>query len=288
MDIAVAALLAVGIGFAAIRISGGLHYNWSWEVLPQYFIKTDPDTGRLAPNLLLQGFFTTIRLSFWGTLIALFAGCLAGLMRTAKRRFARLLGATYVEVLRNIPPLVLVFIFYYFISEQILPTMGAERFINGLSDTSRCMVGIFFSPASRFSAFMAGAITLGIIEGAYIAEIVRSGIESISRGQWEASSALGLTRFQQMVHVILPQAFRRILPPLAGQFISTIKDSAIVSVISVPELTFQGMELMAATYMTFEVWIAITIMYLLLTFSCSYVVGRMEKKMHHTGFQRGS
>lgn len=119
-------------------------------------------------------------------------------------------------------------------------------------------------------------ITLAIFEAAYIAEIVRAGIESIERGQWEASYALGLTRRQQMRHVILPQAARRILPPLAGQFISTIKDSAIVSVISIQELTFQGLELMSATYLTFEIWITITILYLILTLSLSLAVGRLE------------
>ena len=95
-------------------------------------------------------------------------------------------------------------------------------------------------------------------------------------GQWEASAALGMTRRQQMRHIIFPQAFRRILPPLAGQFISTIKDSAIVSVISIQELTFQGMELMAATFMTFEIWITIMVLYLILCLVCSLSVERLE------------
>jgi ABC-type amino acid transport system permease subunit len=96
---------------------------------------------------------------------------------------------------------------------------------------------------------------LAVYEGAYITEIIRAGIQSIDKGQWEASSGLGFTRAQQLRYIIFPQALRRIMPPLAGQFISTIKDSAIVSVISIQELTFQGMELMAATFLTFEIWI---------------------------------
>jgi polar amino acid transport system permease protein len=133
-----------------------------------------------------------------------------------------------------------------------------------------------FAQPSRFSAFLSALVTLAIFEAAYIAEIVRAGIESIERGQWEASHALGLSWWQQMRHIILPQATQRILPPLAGQFISTIKDSAIVSVISIQELTFQGMELMSATYLTFEVWITITVLYLLLTLTLSLAVGRLE------------
>ena len=119
-------------------------------------------------------------------------------------------------------------------------------------------------------------IGLVLYTAAFVAEVVRAGIQSIEKGQWEASDALGFTGWQKMRYIILPQATQRILPPLAGQFISTIKDSAIVSVISIQELTFQGMELMSATYLTFEIWITITVMYLSLTLTCSLAVERLE------------
>jgi len=130
---------------------------------------------------------------------------------------------------------------------------------------------------------LSALITLAIFEGAYITEIIRAGIQSIEKGQWEASYALGLSPWRQMRHIILPQATRRILPPLAGQFISTIKDSAIVSVISIQELTFQGMELMSATYLTFEVWITITGMYFVMTLCLSLGVERFELRMRRSG-----
>ena len=94
------------------------------------------------------------------------------------------------------------------------------------------LISVLFVPPARFSAFIAAVFTLGLYEGAYITEIIRAGIESVEKGQWEAAYALGLSPYRKMRHVILPQAARKILPPLAGQFISTIKDSAIVSVIS--------------------------------------------------------
>jgi polar amino acid transport system permease protein len=135
------------------------------------------------------------------------------------------------------------------------------------------------APPARFTAFLSAVITLALYEGAYITEIVRAGVQSIERGQWEASYGLGLSWWQQMRHVILPQALQRTLPLLAGQFISAIKDSAIVSVISIPELTFQGMELMAAAFVPFEVWITITVMYCVLTFGCSLALGRLQSHM---------
>jgi len=122
-------------------------------------------------------------------------------------------------------------------------------------------------------------MTLALFEGAYIGEIVRAGINNIETGQWEAARALGMRRWQILQEVILPQAFQQMIPPLTGQAISTIKDSAIVSVISIQELTFQGMELMAATYLTFEVWITITVLEFMLTYSCSWLAGRLEVRL---------
>jgi polar amino acid transport system permease protein len=181
-----------------------------------------------------------------------------------------------VELIRNIPPLVLVFIFYYFVSGQVMTSLGVDAFMASRSEGTRSFLTFLFAPPSTFSAFISALIALGIFEGAYVTEIVRAGIQSIEKGIWEASHTLGLTRYQQMRYIILPLAAQRILPPLAGQFISTIKDSAIVSVISIQELTFQGMELMSATYLTFEVWITITLLYLVLTLSLSVTLGRME------------
>lgn len=277
LDVMILLIVAAGAIFIFHRIRDGLHYRWEWEAIPQYLLRRDPATGTWMPNVLLQGFFATIRLSIWATLLASLVGTAMGLLRMSACRFRRWVGSAYVELTRNTPPLVLVFLFYFFIGEQLLPSVGLEALIRRQSSETQALVTALLAPPGRLTAFASAVVTLSIFEGAYIAEIVRAGVQSIEKGQREAAAALGLTRRQCMRYVILPQAIQRILPPLGGQFISTIKDSAIVSVISIQELTFRGMELMSATYLTFETWITITGLYFILTFGCSLIFGRLEK-----------
>ena len=278
LDTVLLLLLFCAIAYLGYRINAGLEYRWNWQVIPQYLLRHDPVDG-WVPNLLLLGLLTTIRLSFWSLIIALPIGLIAGLMRTSLHLFNRLVGHTYVTLLRNLPPLVLVFIFYFFISDQILPFLNIGEQIATAPEWLQQMSRLLVAPPDQLEAFIAAVMTLALFEGAYIGEIVRAGINNIETGQWEAARALGMRRWQILQEVILPQAFQQMIPPLAGQAISTIKDSAIVSVISIQELTFQGMELMAATYLTFEVWITITVLYFLLTYGCSWLAGRLELRL---------
>ncbi len=277
-----AGLLLVLAGFGlylAFRLRAGLSYHWNWAAIPQFLFRFDPEQGRWVSGLIIQGLLTTIRLSVGACVLATVMGLVMGLARTGRSLFNRAAGGLYVELIRNLPPLVLVFIFYYFVSDQLMPLLGVEEMVRASSGTGRGLLELLFGPAPLIPAFLSALTTLAIYEGAYITEIVRAGIQSIEPGQWEASSALGMTRFQQLRHVILPQAVRRILPPLAGQLISTIKDSAIVSVISIQELTFQGLELMSATYLTFEAWLVVGGLYLLLCLTLSLLVGRLETRL---------
>lgn len=283
LDLMLAALILAALAFLAYRIKMGLDYKWNWQSIPQFIFRFDSEEMRWIPNVLMQGLFTTIRLSLWSTLFATVLGTVAGLCRVSESLFKRLVGGAYVQLVRNLPPLVLVFIFYFFIGEQIMTALGVDRLIRALSDESLEVLAYLFAPPQQLPAFLTALLALTIFEGAYITEIVRAGVESVGRNQWEAAYALGFSRWQQMRYIILPQAFRRILPPLSGQFVSTIKDSAIVSVISIQELTFQGMELMAATYYTFEIWITITLLYLLLTLSLSFGVNRLEIHLRKRG-----
>jgi len=283
LDVIVSIFILAIAAYIGFRIIVGLNYKWNWAIIPQYLWRYDQESGRWVANLLMIGVFNTIRLSFWGTILATIFGTVMGLFRVSESVFFRLIGRSYVELIRNMPPLVLIFIFYFFLSDQIMPVLHLHDSLSAQSDGVQQVCQILFAPPAYFSAFISAVVSLAIFEGAYITEIVRAGIQSVDKGQWQASYALGLSKWQQMRYVIMPQAMQRILPPLAGQFISLIKDSAIVSIISIQELTFQGMELMAATYLTFEIWITISALYLIMTLTCSLAVERLEIRMTRGG-----
>lgn len=270
--------LGVLIGFGVVAASD-FHYRWNWSAIPQYLFRWDVPSEKWVPGMLMQGVFTTVRISIWATLLALILGTFTGLMRTGNSRFFKMMGTSYVGLIRNIPILVWIFIAYYFVGDRIIPLLGMDRVAGMEPGALKSTIEFLGGPASRIPIFLSGVVALAVYEGAYITEIVRAGIQSVEKGQWEASRALGFTRLQLMRHVILPQALKKMLPPLAGQVISTIKDSAIVSVISIPELTFQGMELMSATFLTFEVWTTILLLYFIGCFCCSMVVARLEFRL---------
>jgi len=202
---------------------------------------------RLGP--LTLGLWTTIWLSAVSSFFALFIGLLTGLARISKNITLRGLAIVYVECIRGTPLLVQIFIAYFFL-------------------------GTVFN----LSRNVCGVGALALFAGAYVAEIVRSGIQAIPKGQTEAARSLGMNMPQTMTDVILPQAFKRILPPLSGQFISLIKDSSLVSVIAITDLTKSGREIITSTFATFEVWIVVAAMYLLVTSVLSQLVFYMERR----------
>ncbi len=274
-------IVVLGIFFSIIAgfftLAGmDFHYQWHWKAIPQYLFRWDAPLNQWVPGMLMQGVFTTLRISIWATLLALILGTIAGLARTGNSFFLKLMGTGYVELIRNIPILVWIFIAYYFIGDRVIPLLGIEHLTNMEDGLLKSSITFLAAPVSQIPVFLSAVVALAVYEGAYITEIIRAGIQSVEKGQWEASRALGFSGFQLMQHVILPQALKKMLPPLAGQIISTIKDSAIVSVISIPELTFQGMELMSATFLTFEVWTVILVIYFAGCFCCSMAVARLE------------
>ncbi|WP_156925378.1 amino acid ABC transporter permease [Nitratidesulfovibrio termitidis] len=292
LDIALLALLLTAGAWLFWNAADRLDYHWNWGVVWQFLLRHDTQqgaTGGWVPGTLTSGLLVTVRLGLWSTLLALCIGTGMGLLRASPRLFRRMVARTYVEGVRNLPPLVLVFIFHFFVSSQFAPLLaglfapvaeGAAAILpSGVHTWLGRASALLLAPPGQLPVFLSGVVVLGLYEGAYITEIVRAGLEGVERGQWEASASTGLTRRQQLRHVILPQAFRLIVPPLAGQFISTIKDSAILSVISIRELTFQGMELMAATYLTFEIWLTVAALYLMLTFSCSLAARHVERRL---------
>ncbi len=279
VDLVLMALILAVMTYIVYRLTVKLNYRWNWPAIPRYLAYYSTEHRGWMSGILLQGLYTTVRLSVWATLIAALLGLVTGIMRATGGLFCRMIARTYVELIRNVPPLVLVFIFYFFFSAQIMPLLGVEDFIRSRSPAAQRWLAVFFATPDVFTAFLSGTITVAVFQGAYITEIVRAGIQSIEKGQWEAAYALGLSWPRQMVDVVLPQALRRILPALANEFINTIKYSAIVSVISIQELTFQGMQIMASTQMTIEVWLVVTAMYLVLCLVLSVGVQWLERHL---------
>ena len=273
----VAAVLAV-IALIAWRVQTVLVYKWNWSVVPAYLVRFDEETGRYAANLLLQGFFVTIRLSIWAGFAAAIIGLLVALMRVANQLFFQAFGRIYVELIRNIPPLVFIFIFYFFISSQIMPLLGIDGWARTLDPLENRWFVFLFGDPKLFEAFVSGVICLAMFEAAYVAEIIRGGIQTIPKGQWEAASSIGLSSFDRMRYVILPQAISRTIPPLANQFISLIKDSSIVSLIAIQELTFMASQTVTTTQRVFEIWITVGVLYFILCFVLSLLFQRFERR----------
>jgi polar amino acid transport system permease protein len=279
IDLAVACAVLGLLAYTVHRIDSVLRYNWNWSSIPPFILRWDAEQHAWVANLLLQGFLVTLRLSIWGILVAALVGAAMGLCRTSRSLFLRMVSRSYVELIRNIPPLVFIFIFYFFISSQIMPLLGIDRFVQQASPATLAAIDLLFGAPQQFPAFVSGLICISLFEGAYVTEIVRAGIQSVEKGQWEASRALGLSKFRIMRQVIAPQAIQRIVPPLAGQFISLIKDSSIISLISIQELTFAASQVAIATTNIFEAWITAAAMYFVLCFACSLAFSRLEARM---------
>lgn len=277
VDAAVLSAVVVALGYVFHRVDTVLEYRWDWSAIPNSLYRWDEETGRWVPNLLMQGFFTTIRLAILSMVPAALFGAVFGVLRTAGRLFPRLLSRTYVELIRNIPPLVFIFIFYFFISSQIMPILGVEDFVRGASPATLRSLELVFGPAALIPNVISGVICLAMFQGAYMTEIVRAGIQSVPKTQTEAGLSIGLSRWELWRRVILPQALRRVIPPLAGQFITLVKDSSILSLISIQELTFLAMETAVSTTRVFEVWISVAGLYFCLCYLLSLAFDRLER-----------
>ncbi|WP_442110412.1 amino acid ABC transporter permease [Pseudomonas sp. NUPR-001] len=301
------ALVLVGLALSLYYATSTISYEWSWNRVPQYFayqaevaqrasengtIESITNKGDMASvtlrdesggeqvfdvesaSLLLSrgddvaegdligvthhwaagplawGLWTTIWISVASGILGLVIGLFAGLCRLSNNPTLRDLSTVYVELVRGTPLLVQIFIFYFFIGTVL-----------------------------NLSREFAGVAALALFTGAYVAEIVRAGVQSIAKGQGEAARSLGLSAGQSMRHVVLPQAFKRVLPPLAGQFISLVKDTSLVSVIAITELTKSGREAITTSFSTFEIWFCVAGLYLLINLPLSQIAGRLERRL---------
>ena len=243
-------------------------------------MRRDAETGRLVPNYLLQGLITTLKLSIWATILAMVVGVVIALFRTRENLFLRMVG-THLRRADPQPaaPGADLHLLLFRRSTRSCRCWGSRPSSAAARRLQRRILAFLFAEKSLFVQFISGVITLAFFEGAYIAEIVRAGIESIERGQREAAYSLGLSWFDEMRFVIMPQVIKRVLPPLANEFINTIKYSAIASVVSIQELTFMGRQVVVATRYIFETWITVALLYMVLTLSLSLLASRLERKL---------
>ena len=210
-------------------------------------------------GLLIIGLWITLKLSVMATIIGILIGIIGGICRISANPTLKWSTIVYVELIRGSPLLVQILIWYFVLGTVINDLLAAY----GLG---------------RIPAFWYGVASLACFAGAYVTEIVRAGIQSIHRGQTEAARSLGMSYAQSMWYIILPQAIRRILPPLAGQFISLIKDSSLLGIIAIRELTKATREAVTASLQPFELYILCAILYLVLTFGLSLFVQYLERR----------
>jgi polar amino acid transport system permease protein len=212
------------------------------------------------PGLLAQGMWVTLEVSLYAIVFGILLGLIGGVARISTNPALKWSAMTYVEIIRGSPLLVQIFIWYF-----VLATL-----VNNL---------LLKYGLREIDAIWYGVAALATFTGAYVTEIVRAGIQSIHRGQIEAARSLGMSGPQSLRHIILPQAMRRILPPLAGQFISLIKDSSLLGMIAVRELTKATREGITTSLQPYEFWFVCAILYLVLTFALSMFVQYLEKRM---------
>ena len=303
---AVAVAFYLVLGYLLFTAASNMNYIWKWTSVPKYFAyeKTDTLTAPLDGTVqyngttlvvqgrddskevvlekgytllvkngdniyaddriaektsmqmgpLIEGLIVTLQISGLAAAMAFSIGFILALMRISNYQFLKDIATVYIAIIRGTPLLVQIFIFYFIIAT------------------------IF-----ELERFLAGAISLGLFFGAYIAEVLRGAIQSIDKGQYEAAKSLGMNYFQTMVYIIMPQALKRALPTLVGEMIALVKDSSLVSVISITDLTKVGREIVANTFSPFETWLIIAAMYFAITFLLSALGHNIEMKMKKQG-----
>ncbi|MEP2470168.1 MULTISPECIES: amino acid ABC transporter permease [Roseobacteraceae] len=278
MDYAILLVVIAATTFIAARMGTALNYDWRWEKIPNYLFRYKESEDRWVSNLLIQGLYTTLRIAIYSSILALILGLMLGIARCSNNLTVRLLARTYLEFLRNVPPVVIIFIFFFFLSEQLIAALNLDSWARGIARSDNNAIWTFlFGDMRRFPALISGVVVLALFESAFVGEIVRSGIQSVDVGQREAARSIGMTQFQELRFIVLPQALRKVVPPMANQFITLIKDSSLVSLISVPDLTFKTIELVASTRLIFEGWLTAAAFYFVICFGLSMLFRRLEK-----------
>ena len=241
-------ILGGGLIWLLLRGAGEMNYVWQWHRVPQYIYKVID--GELIFGPLLDGLMVTLELSVYSIVLGLLIGLVTAFLRLSDSYSGKLLATVYLELVRNTPLLIQLFVFYFVLG-----------------------------PIFEIDRFWVAVLCISFFEGSFASEIIRGGILSVRKGQIEAGASLGLSRAATYRYITLPQALPIILPPLAGILVNLIKHSAIVSVIAVFDLTTSGLDIISETFMAFEIWITVAAIYLVITISLSIVISRFERYM---------
>ncbi len=246
-DISAYLVLMVGGVLFLLKGAEDQGYYWQWFRIPKFLYEFDD--GRFIAGPILEGLKITLNITWISLILTYIIGLVTALMRLSNSLLARGIARVYLEIARNTPLLVQIFFMYFVVA----PILNIDRFV-------------------------AGVLALSLFEGAYASEIYRAGIVAVNKGQWEASYTLGLSTYQEYRYIILPQAIRRILPPLTSQAISLIKDSSLVSVIAIYEMTMYANEIASETFLVFEIFFTIAAIYLALALILSRGVAYFENR----------
>lgn len=241
-------LLFIAIVWVLDSGADAMGYQWQWERVPDYIAFYED--GEWWPAELIDGLLVTLNISAISLFFTLVLGLVIVLLRLSDSKVGNVIGTTYVEVIRNTPLLVQIYLLYFVFG----PVIGLDRFSTAV-------------------------LALSLFQGAYTAEIFRAGLNSIPKGQFEAAQTLGLSPFYTYKDVILPQVLQRTLPPLTNEVVSLIKNSSIVSVMAIFDLTTQARNIVSETAMPFEIWFTVAAIYLALTLSLSGLSAWLEHKL---------
>lgn len=244
-----------------------MSYQWNWGV----FLQPAASGGETYLGWILSGLKMTIALSLSAWLLALLMGGLIGVLRTVPHKFLSRLATAYVELFRNVPLLVQLFTWYF-----VLPELLPEALGNAFKQSHPLV-----------QQLLASIVCLGLFTSARVAEQVRAGIESLPKGQKNAGLALGFTLPQTYRYVILPMAFRVVVPPLTSEFLNIFKNSAVCSTIGLLELTAQGRQLLDYTAQPYESFIAVTLLYMAINVTVMTLMRKLERRIALPGYVGG-
>ncbi|MEH0697838.1 amino acid ABC transporter permease [Vibrio owensii] len=242
------AILLIAIVWVLDSGAQAMGYQWQWERVPDYIAFYED--GEWWPAELVDGLIVTLKISAISLFFTLVIGLVTALLRLSNSKVGNAIGTAYVELIRNTPLLVQIYLLYFVFG----PVIGLDRFSTAV-------------------------LALSLFQGAYTAEIFRAGLNSIPKGQFEAAKTLGLSPLFAYKDVILPQVLQRTLPPLTNEVVSLIKNSSIVSVMAIFDLTTEARNIVSETAMPFEIWFTVAAIYLALTLSLSGLSAWLEHKL---------